>query len=289
MTGRLHAARVISRRQCLETLLSPGLYITFALGLLLGFFLISGFASSLDSSGFNPTLNPIYDLVGRSATSAFGMAFFQGMFAEGPFLFALVLSFLPVFLFLSIGSVFRFGQEKAAGAVELLSYGPSDGTSYFIASFVKDGVFSLAALAIIALYFRFCAGLCNMTLGPLFLVALPILFLLSLFVSAYGIACSILSSNASSALAAFIGILVLFAAALAGSLSMSGGTASSIAAVASAALKWISPFSYAALCLRSAQSGSVAGVLGGMALMAALTAAFLVLGHFAMERKGVRA
>jgi hypothetical protein len=60
MSARLHASAVIARRQAFETLLSPGLYVTLAAGLLMGFFLVSGFTASVDSAGFNPLLNPLY-------------------------------------------------------------------------------------------------------------------------------------------------------------------------------------------------------------------------------------
>jgi hypothetical protein len=289
MKRRLRAALVIARRQAFETLLSPGLYVTLALGLLLGFFLVSGFAASIDSAGFNPTLNPLYDMLGRSLAGAFGSAFVGKLFAEGPFLFALVVSFLPVFLFLSISSVFRFGQEKTAGAVELLAYGPADGTSYIVASFLKDIAFTAASLLLIAAFLWAAAALGNLVLGPLFLASLPVLFALALAVFAYGILCSVLSANASSALATFLGILLVFLLVLAGSLSIASASVRTIASVAAAVLQWISPFFYASLCLRAVQGASVGGVLGGIGLLLVLTVALLAAAHVAISRRGVRA
>jgi len=289
MNRRLHAALVIARRQAFETLLSPGLYVTLALGLLLGFFLVSGFAASIDSAGFNPTLNPLYDLLGRSLAGAFGSAFVGKLFAEGPFLFALVVSFLPVFLFLSISSVFRFGQEKTAGAVELLAYGPADGTSYIVASFLKDVAFTAASLLAIAGFLAAAAALGNLVLGPLFLSSLPVLFALALAVFAYGTICSVLSANASSALAAFLGILIVFLLVLAGSLSIASASVRTVASVAAAVLQWVSPFFYASLCLRAVQGGSATGVLGGIGLLLVLAAALLAVAHLAISRRGVRA
>jgi hypothetical protein len=289
MKRRLHAALVIARRQAFETLLSPGLYVTLTLGLLLGFFLVSGFAASIDSAGFNPTLNPLYDMLGRSLAGIFGSAFVGKLFAEGPFLFALVVSFLPVFLFLSISSVFRFGQEKTAGAVELLAYGPADGTSYIVASFLKDVAFTAASLVLIVAFLGAAAALGNLVLGPLFLASLPVLFALALAISAYGIICSVLSANASSALAAFIGILLVFLLVLAGSLSIASASVRTIASVAAAVLQWISPFFYASLCLRAVQGGGAAGMLGGIGLLLALAAVLLAAAHLAISRRGVRA
>jgi hypothetical protein len=286
---RLHAALVIARRQVWETLLSPGLYITLALGLLLGWFLVNGFAASVDSSGFNPSLNPLYDLINRFISAIFGAAFMEQLFSEGPFAFALMVSFLPAFLFLAIGSVFRFGQEKSAGVVELLAYGPADGTSYVAASFLKDACFSAAALLLIVLMSGVTAALGNLALGPLFFAAAAALFSITLAVFAYGALCSILSANASSALAAFLGIILAFGLVLAGTLSIASGSVRTAASVIALIVQWFSPFYYASLCLRAAQGGSALGFIGGIGLQLALAAALLAAGHFAIRSRGVRA
>jgi hypothetical protein len=288
MRERLHAALVIARCQAFETLLAPGLYVTLALGLLLGFFLVNGFMASIDSSGFNSSLTPLYDVIARSLAGVFGTAFVAKLFAEGPFTFALLVSFTPVFLFLAISAVFRFGQEKSAGAVELLTYGPADGTSYFLGSFLKDVAFTAGALAMIALFFGTVAGLGNLILGPLFFVSLPMLFFISLATYACGILCSILTLNASAALAAFLGNLVLFLLVLGGSMALVSASVRTVASVAAATLQWISPFYYASLCVRAAQEGNAPGVLGGMALLFALALALLAIGHLVISRRGVR-
>ena len=289
MRERLHAALVIGRRQAFETLLSPGLYVTLSLGLLLGFFLVSGFSSAVDTAGFNPLLNPLYEALTRSLSGAFGGAFTAKLFAEGPFTLALLASFLPVFLFLAIGSVFRFGQEKSAGAVELLAYGPADGTSYFIASFLKDAAITAGALLLIAGFLAICAGSSNLALGPLFLAFLPLLFLLSLATFAYGILCSILSGNASAALAAFLGIVAIFLLALGSTLAITSNSVRTAASAATAVVQWFSPFFYASLCVRAAQAGSTVGALGSLGLLVLLAAALLAVSHFAIRRRGVRA
>ncbi|MGO9309328.1 MAG: hypothetical protein ACLQDL_09940 [Spirochaetia bacterium] len=289
MRRRLHAALVIARRQAFETLLAPGLYVTLALGLLLGFFLVSGFAASIDSAGFNPSLNPLYDLLDRLLVGTFGAAFAAKLFAEGPFTLALLAAFLPVFLFLAISAVFRFGQEKGAGAVELLTYGPADGTSYFIASFLTQSLFTAGALAAIAAFLGVAAALGNLVLGPLFLLFLPLLLFLSLPIMAYGILCSVLSTNASAALAAFLGILAFFVLVFGGSLSISRVSVRTAASVAAAIVQWVSPLYYASLSVRAAQVGSVGGAVGAAALLLVLTGILLAASHVAISRRGVRA
>jgi len=289
MSRRLRAAAVIARRQGFETLLSPGLYVTLAAGLMLGYFLVAGFTASIDTAGFDPQKTALYGLLARVLSGGFGAALVDKLFAEGPFSFALIVSFVPVFLYLSISSVFRFGQEKSAGAIELLSYGPSDGTAYAAASFLKDVVFAAALIAVIALFLWVAAAASNLVLGPLFLVSLPLLFLLTVAAFAWGSFCSIVSANPSAALAAYLGILLVFLLVLAGSFAMTEGSARTALAVVAAVLQWVSPFYYASLALRYLQAGSTIGLLGGMALELVLCAALLVAGHLVIRRTGVRA
>jgi hypothetical protein len=89
--------------------------------------------------------------------------------------------------------------------------------------------------------------------------------------------------------AAFIGILLVFLMVLVGSLSIVSASVRTGASIAAAVLQWISPFFYASLCLKAAQVGSLAGVLGGIGLLLALAAALMGAGHLAISRRGVRA
>jgi ABC-type multidrug transport system permease subunit len=219
----------------------------------------------------------------------FGNTFVAKLFAEGPFLLALLVSFLPVFLFLAISSVFRFGQEKNAGAVELLTYGPADGTAYLLASFIKDVAFAAASLLLITLFLWLAAAIGNLVLGPLFLLLLPVLLCASLAVFSYGVLCSILASNASSALAAFLGTLLLFLVVLAGSFSIASASVRTVSSVAAAIIQWFSPLFYTSMCVRAAQGGAAGSFLGGIGLMLVLSAALLGLSHLAVRRRGVRA
>ena len=87
MNERIHATLVITKRRIFETLITPGYYIALSLGLFLGYVLVTGFVRSIDASGFDFHLHPVYDIIGRSFEGAFGIAFVEQLFAEGPFLF----------------------------------------------------------------------------------------------------------------------------------------------------------------------------------------------------------
>jgi hypothetical protein len=287
--NRIHATVVIARRQVLETLLAPGFYVMLAIGIGLGYSIVVSFAAAIDSSGFNSQLNPAFDLLARSLAGAFGPIFVEKLFAEGPFLFAFAVSFAPVFLYLTVSSIFRFSMEKTAGAVELVVYGPADGTSYFMAAFLKDILFGLVALLTLMLFLAAAASVNNLLLGPMFFSSLPVLFFLALAIFAYAIFCSIVSYNASSAIALFIAIHLFFLVILGGSLTIASiqvRTASSIAAMI---IQWISPFFCASLCFRAFSAGSTGGFLGALSFLLVLTAALLVLSHASISRRRVRA
>lgn len=106
---------------------------------------------------------------------------------------------------------------------------------------------------------------------------------------AYGVLCSVLASNASSSLASFFALLVVFAALLVGTLSITSESVRSLASVVASLVQWFSPFYYAVLAVRSTQAGSWVGFIGGMALLIALTFALLGASHGFLSRRGVRA
>ena len=288
MTRRLRAAVVIARRQGFETLLSPGLYINACRG---------GSCSGSSSSRGSLSRSTPPDstrgrrrctvLVARVLAGSFGQAFVEKLFAEGPFSLALVVAFLPVFLYLAISSVFRFGQEKSAGAVRapLLRTGRCHGVRPSRPS-SRDVVLTAAVLLVVSLFLWVAAAAGNLVLGPLFLVCLPLLFLFAVAAFAWGAFCSVVSSNASAALAAFLGILLVFLAVLAASFAMTEGSARTVTTVIAAVVQWVSPLYYASLSLRALQGGNVPGLLGGMALQLCLSAALLVAGHLVISRRG---
>jgi hypothetical protein len=289
MSGRARAARIIAKRQVFEALISPGFYLALVAGLFLGFFLVSGFARAVDSSGFNPQLLPGYDIISRALEGTFGKTFLDALFAEGPLPLAFAVSFLPAFLFISVSSVFKFGLEKSAGAVELVVYGPADGTAYLLASYVKDIFLVLLATVVILGFMIAAAPVYNLVAGPqLFVTALVAAFVsFSLF--AYGVFASMVTMNASSSLALFLGIVGFFLAVFLGSFAIVGEYVRNLSTLVGSAVQWISPFFYANLALQSNAAADPVGFIGGLALMLALSAAILAASHFIIRARGVRA
>ncbi|UCF97064.1 MAG: hypothetical protein JSV89_18100 [Spirochaetaceae bacterium] len=288
MNQRAHATTVLARRRILETLIGPGFYVAQAIGLVLAYLLVAGFVRAIDSSGFDYQLNTAYELIGRSLVGAFGATFVEKLFSEGPFLFTLYVAFLPVLLYLAVSSVFRFGLEKKVGALELLTYGPADSTSYFLAALIKD-ILMTAIYLVVLLVFLLIAGLLNnLILGPSFYYSLLILFFLSIAIYAYGIFASSLTDNSASAIAVFLGLILFFFIIMMGSFTIVSGYVRNLSSVFAWIVKWISPLFYWDLAVRFVEVGNWGMYFIGILLLLVLSAVVLLISHLTMKARGVR-
>jgi hypothetical protein len=288
MNHRAHATSVLAKRRILETLISPGYYIAQTIGLVLAYLLVSGFVRAVDSSGFNYALNPGYELIGRCLVGAFGATFVEKLFSEGPFLFTLYVAFLPVLLYLAVGSVFRFGLEKKVGALELLAYGPADGTSCFLATLIKDIFMTVIYLAVLLVFLLIAGLLNNLILGPSFYYSLIILLFLSIAIYAYGVFASSLTDNSASAIAVFLGLILFFIIIMMGSFTVVSGYVRNLTGVFAWIVKWISPLFYWDLALRVVEIGNWGMYIVGIVLLLALSALVLFISHLTIKARGVR-
>lgn len=288
MNYRANAAIAIGRRRLFESLIHPGFYVAVALGFAIAYAFVSGFVHSIDSSGFDYTLDPLYNFTGGALSGAFGAAFVSRVFSGGPFLFSVHIAFLPVLLYLAMTSVYRFGTEKSSGAIELLCYGPSDGTAYFLASLLKDAVLTFLALLAFLVFF-FIAGLAdNLAVTGPFLVSLLVLFVAALCMYAYGVLVSVLTDGANTALALFVAGFVVFLVSLIGSQAIVSGYAQSLSTVAAWIIKWFSPFFYWSLSMKAQTNGEIGLFFVGLIGQLVLAAAVLLGSHFIVKSRGVR-
>jgi hypothetical protein len=288
MRYRFNAIKTISRRRIFETLISPGFYIIATVGMILGYFLISGFVSSVDSSGFNPELNPVYDQIARMLSSVFGTAFIEKLFSEGPFIFSFFISFIPLLIYLSISSVIRFGFEKNVGALELIVYGPSDGTSFFLSFLVKDLFLTVLYIIALALFFTLSALVNNLVLGRMFFFSILLVFFLTSIVYTYGILTSVLTDNATSSVALFLGIMVFFTIIQIGSFSLVRTYVRSFSTAVAWIIKWISPLFYMSLGFKAINSDGSALFVLSLFLCIVLSSALLFASHIILKERGIR-
>lgn len=288
MNERVHAVSVIASRRIYESIISPGLYISLSVGLALATLLVTGFAASIDASGFDYRLNPIYDLLGRTLEGGFGEAFVERLFAEGPLVVALYVGIAPVFLYLCLSTIFRFTIERSVGAVELVVYGPADGTAYLLAGFLKDLLLSNVALIALIVFLLLAAAANNLHAGAMLLQAVLILPPLLAAGFAYAVVAAVLTDNAASSVAVFFAVAVLFLLLVSTRFMIVEGYARSLANVLGWMLQWVSPLFYWSLGLRSISYGNVAVYVASLALLLVLSAAMLAVGSRILKVRGVR-
>lgn len=281
--------KAIFKRKLFEVMISPGYYIAATAGLIVAYVLVTGFADSIGSSGFNrEQASPVYALLFDGMGSIMGSTFVEKLFSEGPFLFALIVSYAPVLLYLSFSSVFKFGFEKNVGAIELITYGPADGTSYFMASLLKDMAFAAAYQFLLLVFFILAALLNNLILGPMFFYSFILLFFLTFSIFAFCVFSSVLSENAATAVAIFGLVMLFFLVIQIVSYSLVGGYIKNLSDIFIWIMGWISPLTYWNLALGAVDCGNTMGFFLFLLLQVLLCAVYIVSSHFILKRKGVR-
>jgi hypothetical protein len=288
MNDRIHAIRVIAQRRIFEALITPGYYVLLTVGLILAYFLITLFPGVVDSSGINYALHPLYDQIARTVEGGFGEAFLGQLFAEGPFVLALYLAIVPVFLFLAAHTIFRFTLERGVGAVELVVYGPADGSSYFLAAFLKDLLLGLIAVFLALLFFLLAAKANNLFLGPMVLQSALVVIPTMTAFFAYAVLAAVLTDNAAGSIAVFVAVHAVFLLLLTASYTVVEGYARNLAAALSWILKWISPLFYWSLGVRSIGYGQVSLFLLSVLAQFALAALLLYISSAILKKRGVR-
>ena len=138
------------------------------------------------------------------------------------------------------------------------------------------------------LFLLVAAGLNNLVLGPAFFSSLVILFFLCIAIYGYGILAASLTDNSASAIALFLGVILVFSIVMIGSFTVVSGYVRNLASVFAWVIKWISPLFYWDLALRFAEVGNWGLYALGALLLLVLAAAVLALSHLTMKVRGVR-
>jgi hypothetical protein len=286
MNNRLHTLFVLTRKKIVETLISPAFPIICTACLVLGYLSVTGFIGSIDSDGINPALNPAFELVIKFMSGVFGESFFHKLFSEGPFAFALIIAYIPVLIYLSVSSVFKFGFEKNTGALELVIYGPVSITLYVIAAFLRNLFFSLVYLTACSIILFFYALLTNTVPGIMFLTVLILLAFLSLAVYGYTVFCSVISANGLASLPIFLGFALFFIVLQLGTLIVTSGYVLNIWSILSWVFQWFSPLFYFSIGFSFLDYGNVFLLLLSIFLFCFLTSFLLTTSHIIAQQKG---
>ena len=126
MDNRINTIKTIAKHRIIDTLISPVPYITTSLGLLIAFFLITNFLGIIDSHGLNFELNPFYNIVFNLLRGTFGTSFVEKLFNNGPYLFILIVSFIPFAFYLALSSIYCFAIEKKTAVYKNIASRPAE-------------------------------------------------------------------------------------------------------------------------------------------------------------------
>jgi len=285
---RLRAVRVLARRRLLEHLLTPATWVLATFGLVLAFLIVEGFVRSVDSSGFDFSLHPPYEIIYGIIGSAFGVTYVRQLFGDGPFAFASLVAFAPVLLYLCLTSIQRFGQERRSGVVDLVAAGPADVPAYLFSFGAADTLVVVAYLALTGLFLAISGIVWNLAFG-LTLVAY-LLELLFFAASLLGLALFLVSlvRQPASAVALFLMVAAALAFAEVLSFAMVGGGPGSGAIVASWVLRWLSPFYYLDAARMAARSEQTLQFFSALLGQAVLCAAFLTGAYLTARSRGTQ-
>ncbi|MBN2535017.1 MAG: hypothetical protein JXB88_19200 [Spirochaetales bacterium] len=288
MKTRLHAAKTISERMLFEMFIHPWFYLFLTLTLLSGLSVILMFLQSIGSSGvIKISLGELNNPYIEFLLLSFGSTFLEKLFREGPFFFALCYSSYPVFLYLSMSTAFKFGYEKNVGAFELISYGPADGTSCFMAFLIRNTVVTLFMFIILFLFFSLSAILNNLVLGYTFFYALLLLFFFFIAMHSYVIFSSSLSNSAASALAISIIFYIIFFSLQIGVFQIMQKDVRYYSLAISGAVQWISPVYYWYRGMEAVEYGNIPGYFLYLLILLLLSFLLLLASHFIIKKKGV--
>ncbi len=287
-TLRLRAVRVLGRRRVTEHVLAPATWVLAAFGLVLAFLLVSAFVRSVDSSGFDFSLHPLYEILYGIIGSAFGVTYVRQLFGDGPFALASLAAYAPMLLYLCFASIQRFGYERRSGVVDLVAAGPADVPSYLFSLGIADLMVLAAYLAVTGLFLGASAAVWNLAAG-LTLVAylLGLLFFAAALLGLALLVASIFRQPAS-AVALFLLIALALVFAEIASFAAPGGTPGSLAIAASWALRWLSPFYYVDLARMAVGSGETLRYFAALLGQAILCGAFVCGAYAAARSRGTR-
>ena len=305
MRRRRRAVLAILRFKLREAALTPGYYVVLALALAGLYVLVRAFVAGVDGGGFvcagvslaedaeawNTCYRqtPVYAVLGRVVTAAFGATFANALFADGPFQIGLPVALVPCCAFAALMSVLGQGLEKRVGMMELVICGPADGASYLIATLARDVIVATIAAVAIGMFCLLAAAAFNMALGIRFLpTALACLLVAAAFFG-YGLLANAVADGPAGAVALLLLVILVFAALFVGSYALVGGYVVTLSAVLAAPLQWLSPLYYLGVAYTAMSAGNAAGYLVGLGGLILVTAAATTAGAVVVRWRGVRA
>lgn len=272
MRQRLHVVKVIARRGIQSTVYGLGIYVAASIAFLVAMFFIRSNIHGVTENGLMVMTNPL----------------------NYPLFIAVIIGAT----YLSLTSAIAVSRERDQGTLEVLFYGPIDGTSYLFAKFIEQLVVFLGLAVLYVVIFFGISRLTNFGMDGSFLGMAGLSVFLTASIVAFGLFLSTISRSTRTAVILLLALLALFlavdvVASILTSMSAKDMSTTLIYArvaveVVNKGLQWISPFAYLNRGIAAVRMGSASQVLSSIVGSLVYTIILLGLAIQFFERKGVR-
>jgi hypothetical protein len=285
---RWYATLVLAEKRLREVLVSPAFYVTLTVCFLLASSSVTGFVSMIRADGINPSESPVYGLLFNLLRSVFGELFMNRLFAHGPLIASLSVTFFIFIMYLGLSTVSQFGHEKGTGALEVVTSGPADETSCFFGYFIFNAAASLLFLVAITFLFVVGAFIGNIAMSASFFLDVLFLLLGALVMFGYCVLASVLTRSSFAALAAFGAIMLFFFSVQFGIYGTISEGGNRVAGTLAAIVQWVSPFFPINFGNEAVEYGSAAGLVPSVLVPVFVSFVLLAASHLVSRKKGVK-
>lgn len=269
---RFRAAATIVRHELRSTANGLGLYSVLTACFLISFFVAKSYTDSM--------------LTGGIAVS------------EDPLEYPMYLTTTILALYLALSASMSVPREREQGTLEVLFYGPIDSTAYVVARYIERMLLFIASLASALAYFLAISSLAGLELGLRFWGTALSSGLLASYVIAFGLFISTLSRSVRTSAIAFLLVNAILLAVRVASTVLTGTANTSLSdamvyvktgvVLVDNALRWVSPFSYAAWLTDSIELANTPMVVAVATAGVLYALIFIWLSTRTLRARGVR-
>jgi ABC-type transport system involved in multi-copper enzyme maturation permease subunit len=210
----------------------------------------------------------------------------------------------PLFLAMGISSIYlaiaaslSIAREKDRNTIEVLFYGPINYLSFILGKYLKGILEFLIIAAFFVLYFIAFSLLTNLGISFGFVQTLILSLFLASYMISFGVLLSTLTNNVRNTVLVFLGVMLGLVAIQLSYTVLDGmklAASSSLAYIRDTLevllniTKWVSPYYYFTRGMDAISLGSGRIYLINTAFYVVLSAIFLGLSMFSLQRKGVK-
>jgi len=272
VSHRIHAAKVVAKREFFSTLYGLGLYVALFLVFIVSSYTINGVMFSLKEHSLAAIPTPI----------------------TSPFFLAVVM----IAMYLGLCSSIAISRERDQGTMEVLFYGPVDSVSYIVGKYAQQMFTFGVALVFSVINFFFLSLATNFGFsGHFFGLIILSIFLASCMVT-FGVLLSTITKRTNISVVVFIAlmaVLIYFPFARAQVLSISGKSLTTAQIFARVVLEnlniivmWISPIAYFERGMLAVSLGNIFEYAISIISSTVYTVVLLALSIKLFQRKGVK-